>query len=108
MQRSRGNRNTYAKIEARRAKAVKFMNEGMTKTELAEQLRISRATLWRDLASLRERYKSENSEEFEAYRKAQLGILEQIEGSIVQGIVSPDFANAWRQVRSDIDRRAHV
>jgi DNA-binding CsgD family transcriptional regulator len=104
MKRSRGNRNTAAHIEERRAKTVKLMNEGRTKAEIADQLRVSRITLWRDLANLRERYKTESSADFEAYRKAQLEVLELIEEGIVEGMIAPDVGNAWRQVRADISK----
>lgn len=99
-----GKRNTAAKIEERRVEAIKLMGDGKTKAEIAERLRVSRITLWRDLAALRERYKTENSKEFEAYRKAQLEVLELIEEGIVEGMIAPDVANSWRQVRSDISK----
>ncbi len=72
MSRPRGNRSSEAKIEERRARAVKLMNEGKKQGEVADQLRVSRSTLWRDLAKLRERFTEENSEAFTEYRKAQL------------------------------------
>lgn len=99
-----GRRTSGANIESRRKTTMEKVNQGESQTAIAAELGVSRSTLWRDLESLRLKYSSEASAEFQEYRKKQLEILEQIEKAIVAGIILPDVANAWRQVRADISK----
>jgi hypothetical protein len=99
-----GKRSTEAAIEGRRAKVVEGVAEGLRQSDLVEELGVSRSTIWRDLEALRTRYSDEADASFADYRKKQLEVLEMIEQAIVNGLILPDVANAWRNVRADISK----
>jgi hypothetical protein len=104
MNRSRGNASPKAKMEERRDRVIEGMKDGKTQTEIAEELKISRSTLWRDLATLRERFSEDNSEAFIEYKKAQLQVLELIEKGLLEGTINTKVADSWRAIRSDISK----
>ena len=99
-----GKVNSRAHIEARRAKVMEGMEQGLTQADLVDELQVSRSTLWRDLAALRERWSGEADQSFAEYRKKQMEVLELIEEAIVGGLILPEVANAWRAVRADISK----
>src|ERR1700746_3547274 len=88
----------------RASKVVDGLKAGKTQEQMAEELRVSRQTIWADLQLLPQRFPDTTSADFEEYRKRQLKVLEMIEQNIVEGKIPPDVAREWRSVRSDISK----
>lgn len=104
MNRGRGDRQSKAAIEGRRETLAKMLKHGLSASDAQEALKASRSTIWRDLEKLRLSFSASAPAEFEEYRKAQLAVLERIEQAIIEGMIEPDVANAWRAVRADISK----
>jgi hypothetical protein len=88
--------------EEREVKIIDALKKGKGVQKMAAEMQVHRNTIWADLKALRDKCKIGSGPEFEAYRDAQLQVLERIEQSIIEGHIRPDVANAWRAVRQDI------
>jgi AcrR family transcriptional regulator len=106
MMRPRGNKTSKATRERRRSAVIDVLKESpnMTNKDLADQTGVSLATVKRDLADLRERFRSVTDARYEEFKKAQLAVFELIERNLVEGNIPPDVAREWRGIRSEISQ----
>ena len=108
MTQPRGNKNSGAEIEARRAAiAHDLAATGTlpgTKEEYADLVGISRATLWRDLQALEVRFVEGSEADVRQFKAAQLAALLRIESAIADGSIPSDVGNALVRVRDSVAR----
>ncbi len=100
----RGNRNSEAKIEARRAEVAAAINapERVTRKDLADSLGVSTPTLWRDLKAIRARYVEGSEQDVLAFKRSQYEALMRIEQALIEGTIPADVANAITRIRSEV------
>ena len=106
MTRPRGNRNSGAKIEARRAEVVAAVtsDDQVGIADLAATLGVSRQTLWRDLQAIEARYVEGSQDDVAAFKKSQYDALIRIESATAEGSIEPDVANALVRIRDSVAR----
>ena len=102
MSKSRGNKSSKAAVEARSEAVLEELKQGKSQAAIAQTLGVHRNTICRDLKALTKKLSTANLAEHEARVAAQEAVLELIEQSLIEEQVSPEVANAWRAVRSDI------
>lgn len=102
MSKPRGNATSKAHRAERQAKGVKMMNEGMTQTQIASELGVSRMTFWRDLQAIEARYVEGSTEDVRQFKQSQYKALMQIENALAEGTIPAEVANALVRVRSEV------
>jgi hypothetical protein len=104
--RPRGNRNSGAKIEARRAEVAAAVtgDDQVGIADLAATLGVSRQTLWRDLQAIEARYVEGSKDDVAAFKKSQYDALIRIESATAEGSIEPDVANALVRIRDSVAR----
>jgi hypothetical protein len=99
--RGRGNRRPAAEIEAEKVDIVDMMNKDVTKSQMAEELGISRTTIHRRLKELKVQYAANNTEGFAALRDSHRQVLLLIEEKLLEGL-DTKVAAEWRAIRKDL------
>jgi biotin operon repressor len=102
MSKSRGNKTSKAARAERQARALQLMKEGKTQTAIAEELRISRQTFWRDLQAIEAHYVSGAEADIKQFKEAQYRALMKLEEATAKGIISPDVTNALTRIRDSV------
>jgi len=104
MSRARGNPSSQAEIELRREQVIEKLKtaDHQTLTQLAEDLGVSRATLWRDLQAIEARFVAGSAEDVKQFKEAQYHALLKIEEATVKGTIEPDVANALTRIRESV------
>src|SRR6266498_5684210 len=102
MTKSRGNKTSNAARAARRAQALQLMKEGKTAMVIAEELRISRQTFWRDLQAIEAHYVAGASDDIKQFKEAQYRALMKLEEATAKGTIEPDVANALTRIRDSV------
>jgi hypothetical protein len=102
----RGNRNSGATIEARRAEVAAAVtgSEQVGMTNLAAALGVSRQTLWRDLQAIEGRYVEGSKDDVATFKKSQYDALMRIESATAEGSIPAEVANALVRVRDSVAR----
>jgi Homeodomain-like domain len=98
----RGNKTSKAEREERRARALQLMKDGKNQSQIAEELRVSRQTFWRDLQAIEARYVAGSSEDVKQFKEAQYQALIKIEEATAQGTIEPEVANALTRIRESV------
>jgi len=102
MTRGRGNKTTAVEREARKARAVKMLNDGVPKGVVQAELGVSRMTLWRYLQDLQKDFQQVNLGEYCKLVEEQDRVLRMAEQILLEGQASPELINAWRGIRKDL------
>ena len=102
--RSRGNPSTQAEIELRREQVMEKLKtaDHQTLSQLADDLGVSRATLWRDLQAIEARFVAGSTEDVKHFKEAQYQALLKIEEATARGTIEPDVANALTRIREAV------
>jgi len=93
MPKSRDRKKTQV---TRQAREIELMNAGMTRTQIAAELGISRTTFWRDISELTKRYLEGNKEAFTQLRELQVGALLDLAREVYEGALNPEAGNTIR------------
>ncbi len=96
--------NSKVKVAANRQKIVEGTNEGKTQAQIAEELNVTRCTVNRNLAKLKESFVQGNREDFEKYVRAQLDLLTKAIEEVWEGNLPPEAANSIRGMMDSIAR----
>lgn len=99
---SRGNKTSKAARAERQARALQLMKEGKTQAAIAEELRISRQTFWRDLQAIEAHYVSGADADIQQFKEAQYRALMKLEEATAKGVISPDVTNALTRIRDSV------
>lgn len=104
MTRARGNPNSQAEIELRREQVIEKLKtaDHQTLSQLAEDLGVSRATLWRDLQAIEARFVAGTADDIRQFKEAQYHALLKIEEATVKGAIEPEVANALTRIRESV------
>lgn len=104
MKRSRGNATSKAVRAERQSQEIVLMNEGKTQAQITTELRISRATLWRDLQTLSQQLNAGNLAEFEQRRNAHESELQRMLEYLLQSedLTDSELGKLFREYKSDI------
>lgn len=104
MTRARGNPSTQAEIELRREQVMEKLKtaDHQTLSQLADDLGVSRATLWRDLQAIEARFVVGSTEDVKQFKEAQYHALMKIEEATVRGTIEPEVANALTRIRESV------
>jgi len=89
--------------DARRAQIAEGVKAGKTVKEIAEELQVSRITLWRDLKALQEQaVLTLDTEGLKAIKAQQYAVQLKMEEALLQGVLDPATVTAWNKVREPI------
>jgi biotin operon repressor len=102
MKKSRGNATSKAARAERQARALQLLKEGKTQAAIAEELRISRQTFWRDLQAIEAHYVAGADADIKQFKEAQYRALMKLEEATAKGIIPPDVTNALTRIRDSV------
>lgn len=97
-------RNSKAKQAANQQKILQGMVEGKTQTTIADEIGVTRETVNRNLAKLREGFQLASKEQFTEYVQHQVALLTELASQLWEGVVPPDVGNSIRGVLDSIAR----
>ena len=83
-------RHSKAKQATNQQKIVQGTVEGKTQSTIAEELGLTRETVNRNLAKLREEFQLATKEQFSEYVQHQVALLTQLASQLWEGEVPPD------------------
>lgn len=96
MSKPRGNATSKAHRAERHAQEIELMNQGLSQTEIAKTLGISRMTFWRDIQTLTEQYTQGNQEAFTVLRNLQVSACIDMAKEVHDGVIEPEVGNSVR------------
>jgi hypothetical protein len=99
---SRGDKTSKATRAERRARALELIKDGKSMGAIAEELRVSRQTFWRDLQAIEAHYVAGSTEDVKQFKEAQYRALIKIEEATAKGTIAPDVANALTRIRDSV------
>ena len=105
MRRGRGDKTSKAERLERQAKVVEGLKAGKTQAEIQEELQVSRATMWRTMTALAERFtQAVSDDDLTALKRAQLDALRCVGDAVLKGTVEPEVSNAWARLNEQVSR----
>jgi hypothetical protein len=97
-------RHSKAKQAANQQKIVQGTVDGKTQTTIAAEIGVTRETVNRNLAKLREGFQLASKEQFTEYVQSQVALLTELALELWEGHVPPDVGNSIRGVLDSIAR----
>ena len=99
---ARGNPSSKVTVRRRQAEIIDLVAEGMSQTEIAEELGVHRTTIYRNTLPLEIDWANANLAKLAPFKKKLVENIAARAVDVLNGEIEPDVANAWKGLMSEL------